>query len=140
VSDQNPIRSAAREALRKERFGANDFCFFCGYACLESLTQVSRNWLEARGLPTEVIEKLFEDHHVHGEAHDPNLTVTLCLNCHRAITEGLTRGGATMSPENNIVKSTAIRLRASAAFFDLLAISYRNCAKQLESEYEKNES
>jgi len=84
------MRTARRKALRKDRFGGNDFCLFCGYACLESLTQVSRQWLETRGMiQKERLDRLLEEHHVVGEAHDPALLVTLCLNCHREITEGL---------------------------------------------------
>ena len=126
------MRTARRKALRKDRFGGNDFCLFCGYACLESLTQVSRQWLEARGIQKERLDRLLEEHHVLGEAHDPALLVTLCLNCHREITEGLACEGVSMYPERNIHKLVALVLRGSAVLFEFLASSYRKWASLLE--------
>jgi hypothetical protein len=136
VRDQQPIRTARRKTLRQDRLGSNAFCLFCGYACLESLTLVSRKWLEQRGVPKGWINRLLEEHHILGEAHDPDLTVTLCLNCHREITEGLAREGVSMRPEKNRRLFIALNLRASAVLFDSLATSYRKWANLLEGESE----
>ena len=136
MRDQNPIRSARRKTARKERLGPNACCLFCGYACLESLTTVSRKWLQERGIPDSLIDRLLEEHHVYGYAHDPDLTVTLCLNCHREITEGLAREGVSMRPEKNPSKRIALQLKASAVLFECLAMSYRKSATQLETEPE----
>ena len=136
MKDQLPIRTARRKVMREERFGGTDFCLFCGYACLESLTHVSRQWLEARGIPKERLDRLLEDHHIVGEAHDPNLIVTLCLNCHREITEGLAREGVSMRPETNLRKLIALVFRASAVLFEFLAKSYRKWASLLEDQDE----
>jgi len=132
VRDRYPIRTARRNLRRKDRFGSNSFCLFCGYACLESLTTVTRRWLETKGVPAELLDRLLEDHHPHGEANDPNLLVTLCLNCHREITEGLMREGVSMHPERNLNKLIALVLRGSAVLFEFLASSYRKWAKLLE--------
>jgi hypothetical protein len=137
MRDQQPIRTARRNAVRQERLGTNAFCLFCGYACLESLTQASRKWLEEKGISKDWIDRLLEEHHIVGEAHDADLIVTLCLNCHRGITEGLTREGVSMSPEKNLSKLIALMLRASAVLFESLARSYRNWASLLEGEVEK---
>lgn len=137
MRDCQPIRTARRSALRQDRLGCTTFCLFCGYACLESLTSASRKWLEARGISNERIDRLLEDHHITGEAHDPDLLVTLCLNCHRGITEGLAREGVCMRPEANLRKLTALRLRASAVLFESLATSYREWASALENETDK---
>jgi hypothetical protein len=136
MGDQFPIRTARRKALREERLGKDAFCLFCGYGCLESLTQVSRKWLESTGVSKDWLTRLLEDHHVVGEAHDPDLLVTLCLNCHREVTEGLAREGVSMRPEKNISKLVALILRASAVFFEALAKSYRKWATLLENEVE----
>ena len=136
MKDQQPIRTARRKILREDRLGSNAFCLFCGYACLESLTQVSRKWLEQKGIPTDWIDRLLEEHHIFGEAHDPDLTVTLCLNCHREITEGLAREGVNMRPEKNFSKLIALMLRGSAVLFDSLAASYRKWANLLENQSE----
>jgi len=126
------MRTARRNVNRKERFGSNDFCLFCGYGCLESITTVTRRWLEAKGIPAELLDRLLEGHHIHGEAHDPNLIVTLCLNCHREITEGLMREGVSMHPQQNLHKFIALKLRASAVLLESLASSYRESATLLE--------
>jgi hypothetical protein len=136
MSDQNPIRTARRASQRKARLGNEAFCLFCGYACLESLTRVSRKWIEEKGISAKWIDRLLEDHHVVGEAHDSELTTTLCLNCHREITEGLAREGVSMHPERNPKKRAALVLKASATHFENLATSYRKLAIQLESESE----
>jgi hypothetical protein len=137
MRDQQPIRTARRNALREERLGGNAFCLLCGYACLESLTRVSGKWLEMRGISKDRIERLLEEHHIVGEAHDPDLTVTLCLNCHREIAEGLAREGVSMRPEKNLRKLIALMLRASAVLFEFLAASYRKWASLLETQAEK---
>lgn len=132
MRNQDPRRTARRNAHRKDRFGSDNFCLLCGYLCLESLTTVTRHWLEAKGVPRELLNRLLEQHHIHGEAHDPSLTMTLCLNCHREITEGLMREGVSMYPENNVLKLIALKLRASAVLFESLASSYRDSASLLE--------
>jgi hypothetical protein len=103
---------------------------------LEGLTQVSRKWLEARGITRERLNRLLEQHHKDGAAHDPDLKITLCLNCHREITEGLAREGVSMYPERNLHKVIAHMLRASAVLFDSLAKSYRKWASLLDRETE----
>lgn len=136
MGDQFPIRTARRKALREKRLGKDAFCLFCGYGCLESLTQVSRKWLESMGVSPDWIDRLLEDHHGTGEAHDPALLITLCLNCHREVTEGLACEGVSMRPEKNIYKLVALILRASAVLFEALAKSYRKWATLLENEVE----
>ena len=133
MKDQQPIRTARRRTVRADRLGNNAFCLFCGYACPESLTQVTRKWLEAKGIPRDRLNRLLEEHHALGEAHDPNSLVTLCLNCHREITEGLAREGISMYPKKNLRKLIVAVLRGSAVLFESLASSYRRFARLLES-------
>jgi len=133
MRDQSPIRTARRQVLREDRIGSQAFCLFCGYACLESLTQVSRKWLEAKGISPSRLDRLLEEHHIIGDAHDPDLMVTLCLNCHREITEGLACEGVSMHPEKNLRRLIALVFRASAVLFESLASSYRKWAKLLEN-------
>jgi hypothetical protein len=139
MRDQQPIRTARRKTLRIDRLGNNAFCLFCGYACLEALTNVSRKWLEARGISKYWIDRLLELHHIVGEARDPDLTITLCLNCHREITEGLAREGVSMHPEASLYKLIAAMLRASAVLFDFLAVAYRKWASHLEHQPENKQ-
>lgn len=97
---------------------------------------MSRQWLEDSGVPKDRIDRLLEEHHVVGEAHDPDLTVTLCLNCHREITEGLAREGVSMRPEKNLHKLIALVFRGSAVLLESLAASYRKWANLLEHQSE----
>ena len=124
--------------MREDRLGRDAFCLFCGYACLESLTRVSRKWLEGRGIARSIIDSLLEDHHNFGRDHDPS-TVTLCLNCHREITEGLMREGVSMRPERNPVKRVALMLQASAVHHEALASAYRRWANDLLVQARGNE-
>jgi len=89
--------------------------------------------LEAKGVPADRLDRLLEEHHIVGEAHDPNLTVTLCLNCHGEITEGLACEGVSMRPEKNPHKLIALMLRGSAVLFESLAASHRKWASLLEN-------
>jgi hypothetical protein len=136
MSDRHPIRTARRKVQRIDRLGTDSLCLFCGYACLESLTSVSREWLESKGLDGMYLDRLLEKHHVFGLAHDPNTMVTLCLNCHRETTEGLMRDGVSMRPEKNLRKLVVLVLRASAVLFEFLASAYRRWANLLESQDE----
>ena len=104
---------------------------------MESLTTESRKWLEYKGISKADLDRLLEDHHIHGKAHDPDLIVTLCLNCHREITEGIAREGISMQPERNPQKLVALRLRATAVFFESLAMSFRTSATLLEDQSEE---
>jgi len=62
--------------------------------------------------------------------------VTLCLNCHREITEELAREGVTMRPERNPRKLVALTLRGSAVLHEALAASFRKWATLLEDQDE----
>jgi hypothetical protein len=131
------LSAVLRKQRRIERLGENAFCTFCGYSCLESLTAVSKEWLLSHRLPNALLEK----HHVVGRAHDSALTITLCLNCHREITEGLMQAGVSMRPERNSHKLVALMLKACAVLFELLAPSFRQWANALEeiAECESND-
>ena len=101
---------------------------------MESLTAVTRRWLETKGDPGRVLHRLLEDHHNFGKSTDPDLVVTLCLNCHREVTEGLMREGVSMHPETNTRKLVALIFRASAVLFEFLARSYRKWASLVEGQ------
>jgi len=118
------MRRWRRDARRKERVGQFPFCLSCGYACLECLTTVTRRWLKEKGIPDDYLYRLLQEHHIEREAINPDLVVTLCLNCHKEIEEGLANEGVSFYPEKNLHKLIALVLRASAVLFDSLANSY----------------
>lgn len=119
MTDQNPIRTARRRVRRLSKLGA-DFpaCLYCGCSEIALLRSVSRRFLEA--------------HHLVGEAHDADLTEFLCRNCHYLATENLLQAGVSMLPESDLVKRTAIQLRALSVHHRMLAEKHDRLAAALE--------
>lgn len=137
--DQDPIKTAMREARRQKRFSTEyPICFLCPESDLETLTPVTLGWLEAHGMGVPRI--LIELHHHYGEAHDPNLIVPLCLNCHRKVTEGLAKEGVGMKAEVDTVVRTVLMLDADAAFFEKFAASRRRMADDLRKTVQQENS
>ncbi len=66
-----------------------------------------------------------------GKNNDPNLVVSLCLNCHRTATEGLARAGVSMRSESDPIARVAQMLDALAAFFEMLVDVLRRWAELL---------
>jgi hypothetical protein len=132
------MRKWRRNARRKERVGKFPFCLLCGYACLECLTTVTQRWLKEKGIPDAYLYRLLQEHHIEREAINPDLVVTLCLNCHKNIEEGLANEGVSFYPQENLHKLIALVLRTSAVLFDSLAKSYRHWATLLEKQSEES--
>jgi hypothetical protein len=123
--DKNPILTARRRRRRQERFGSlNPVCVVCGCKEIEKLAATTIEWLSHR-------VSLFELHHPVGHHHDPDLVVPLCMNCHRAATEGLAQAGVTMNTVYEPNERVALMLDALSTFFELLVTSLRRWAKFL---------
>jgi 5-methylcytosine-specific restriction endonuclease McrA len=124
VIEEDPIRTDRRRRRRQERFGcANPSCVLCGRPDLEKFTQETSNWLYKHGI---------ELHHVMIKAHDPDLVVPLCLNCHREVTEGLAQAGVSDRPEPNPVRRAIHMLNALAVFLEYLAVALRRLVEELK--------
>jgi hypothetical protein len=137
--DNNPISTAVRRERRQARFRTYPpVCFLCPESDLETLTPVTLGWLEGWGV--DVRRVLIELHHHYGEAHDSELVVPLCLNCHRKATEGLAQEGVTMQPIADTVTRTVLMLHADAAFFERFAASRRRMAEDLNKTLKKGNS
>lgn len=127
MTDRDPIGSAIRRTRRDERLGEGPrVCLLCGYAELEALIPVTLGWLRDHGISD--LQRLLEDHHVYGKAHDPEFVVPLCRNCHAEVTEGLRQEGVSMLPEPNPVARVAIALDARAFFCEREAAALRRQA------------
>jgi hypothetical protein len=98
------IRDAVRRAARQARLGRSASCLLCGQDDLEALTRVQR-------------PSVLELHHVVGRANDRELTVVVCLNCHRRLTEGLECAGVSMSEPRQFLERMVMTWRALAVFF-----------------------
>lgn len=126
--DNDPIGTAGRETARIARLGAGPLvCFLCGEADPVTLIPKTSDWLKRKG----VHDTLFEKHHVAGEAHDAELTVLICRNCHAKATEGLLQAGVSMKPEPDPIERVAAMLDARAVFLETEAASDRRMAELL---------
>lgn len=114
-------RARARRAKEARRFGHQPAaCLFCGplpYAAL---------------VDPAIAHRLFELHHIVGYDPDPDLVVSLCRNCHYALSMGMLDVGwtARVTPPNPVVTTDQI-LRALAAFFKALAEACLRYAERL---------
>lgn len=107
MKQPNPTQDVVREERRRRRFDGDAVCVRCGESDLSTLTPVVRT--------------LLEDHHVCGAANAPSLTVPLCLNCHRKMTERLERAGVAMTEPRDVLEMLVMVCRALADFFRMLA-------------------
>ena len=73
------LQTALRETQRLKKLGNSPSCVLCGVANPEALTRCKKS--------------LLESHHIAGRSNDSELTVVLCLNCHRIATERQRRCG-----------------------------------------------
>jgi hypothetical protein len=76
---------------------------------------------------------LLELHHVMGKAHESDLTIVLCKNCHAKATEGQLREEVPLSATDNILDRVAAIFDALAAFFRFLADSLNQLARQVRT-------
>jgi hypothetical protein len=90
VRDQQPIRTARRKSLQKER--------------------------AQNGLAVPPCILCIEEHHTAGRNHDPKLTDPLCEKHHRALHEQLRRAGVSLSFERDARKRVAKALRSAAVY------------------------
>lgn len=125
--DHDPIQTEARRARRRARLGPNPRCLLCGYGEPEALTVADG----------EVRRWVLEEHHVAGRKNDPDLTVLLCLNCHRVITEACRRAGVQLNPPATLLHRVIALLRGIAAFLPDLAERCHEVAQMIESLIER---
>ena len=114
--ERNPIKNDARRTARKAQLGSDRTCCLCQEADIASLTRGSRS--------------LLEEHHVVGEANDADLTITLCFNCHRKLTERMRANGTSMHPPKTCLDQLVAILLALAAFFRMLSDALTEWAKK----------
>jgi hypothetical protein len=115
----DPIRDDARRARRQRRLGTDAVCVLCGECNPEALTKVRRS--------------LLEQHHLAGEANDPNLRVVVCRNDHARLTEAQQVSGVDLrraSERSSLARLEAV-LRGLADFFVLLAQALRGWADEI---------
>lgn len=107
--DNNPKRTARREAMQKRKLEPNAACVGCG----------------------ESDPKLLELHHVAGRSHERELVTPLCKNCHARATEAQLRGETQFGKTGNLLDRIAAIFGNIAAFFRFLADSCEKIAGEL---------
>ena len=122
--DPDPIGRDLTRTRAERRLPDGARCALCGERDGEVLAErraksVSRSVLEA--------------HHVAGQANDPDLTVTLCLNCHQRFSARMpTRGmDLLLDPDRSVPERLVAVLRGLALLFEQLAASLTDWARQL---------
>lgn len=113
--DMNPKKTAAREARRQRRLPPDAACVTC----------------------SERSHVTLEMHHPMGAAHEPNLIVPLCKNCHAKATEDQLREEVPLSATDNLLDRIAAILGAVAAFFRFLADALNQLQGQVKDFAEK---
>src|SRR5262245_49744934 len=98
----DPVRSDARRARHLRKLGPDAACALCGVMTPEVLIVAKRTVLEA--------------HHACGRAHDPDLTIPLCRNCHAVQTEGQRMAGVDFSPPSTFLHQLVAALTSLGMF------------------------
>ena len=106
---KNPRRTVTREAKLRRRLPPDAVCVMCGESAPEVL----------------------EQHHPAGRAHDRDLNVVHCKNCHAKATEGQIREGVPLKAADSLPERVAAIFSALAAFFRSLADAFDRLANQV---------
>jgi hypothetical protein len=121
-SENRITRSRRRRAVEARRFENRPaVCLFCGPLPYSALVDPAKT------------KRYVEQHHLFGKQHDPEVMVTLCLICHRAIGDAMLDEGWRAQPGANAVITADAIFRALAAFFRLLAEAMARFADRVTS-------
>lgn len=120
MSEPDPIGRDLSRVRAARRMSGSAACVLCGESDPELLGQQ----------PAGILER----HHVAGHVNDPDLTVTLCLNCHRRMSARMPAYGVQLdrSLQLSRVERSIGLLRGLAVFCEQLAVSLMGWARQLE--------
>ena len=118
----SPVDPIGRDLSRTRaaRRAAGRGCVLCGERDAELLGQQ--------------LASILEDHHIAGKSNDPDLTVTLCLNCHRKMSARMPGYGVPLdrSAQLTRIEQAVGSLRGLAVFSEQLAPALMRWAHQLE--------
>ena len=108
--DKNPKKTAVRESKQRRRLPPGAVCATCA----------------------ESAPNVLEQHHPMGQAHEPDLTVVLCKNCHGKATEGQLQEEVEFRATDSFLERIAAIFGSLAAFFRFLAEAFDRLAKQVK--------
>ena len=133
--NRDPIADALRRERRRYRLGDDAACSFCGEGDSVVLKKITD-----KALRRAIRRKILEAHHPVGAAHDPELRIWLCLNCHAKATEGQRRGCVDFKPQNDVWRRHIERLKSQQAFFLSYADATGCWVEELEAEDQRPDS
>ena len=117
MREKDPIQNDIRKRRWTRRFGPKPICVLCRFDRPEGLVLVP--W------------SMIEGHHVFGKAHNPDVKVPICRNCHAIVTELNRRTGVSMDPPADLLEHVIAVLRALGTFFPLVGDAFFKLADQL---------
>ena len=103
----DPLNRAGRRTRRRQRLGPDARCLSCGRAEPEVLIRAGRS--------------LFELHHPLGQAHEPDLTVPVCLNCHAIFSAAQYDDAIPLDPQPTVLERIIAIFQALVSFLGGLA-------------------
>jgi hypothetical protein len=106
MHDHEPIQTEIRRTRRRERLGEDARCLLCGCGNPEALTVATG----------KIRQGVLEVHHVVGRKNESDLTVILCLNCHRVVTETARLAGVSLTRPPTVLHRIVALLRGVSAF------------------------
>jgi len=112
----DPFGPSGRMHRRRQKFGASPRCALCGCEDIQILSY--------QRVPRSIIE----EHHVVGRAHDPELVVLLCRNCHARVSARQVDAGVDLKPKTNVLEWLIGMLRNIAVLCGELAPRIREWA------------
>jgi hypothetical protein len=120
MTGPDPIGRDVRRERARRRLPPDAACLMCGQTDPEVLRRARRS--------------LLERHHIAGAVNDPDLTATLCLNCHRRMSARLPSAGVTLDRSARLtrIERAVGRVHGLAVFLEQLARSLRAWALDLE--------
>ena len=106
----DPMDAARRKHRRQQRLGPDAVCVTCGERNPDKLTRIARS--------------LLERHHALGAAHDGELTIVVCLNCHARFSAAQQDDGVSLTSEGNLLERGLAMMEAAGSSLKVMGDAF----------------
>mgnify|MGYP001267516435 CR=1 FL=1 len=103
----DPLGPSRRRNHRRQKLGPDARCLSCGRSEPEVLIRAKQT--------------LFEQHHPLGQAHEPDLTVPACMNCHAIFSAAQVDDDVRLDPQPTVLERIIAIFQAFVSFLGALA-------------------
>jgi hypothetical protein len=103
----DPLGPSGRRHRKRQRVGPDVRCLCCGRREPEVLIRAKRT--------------LFELHHPLGQAHEPDLTLPVCRNCHAILSAAQVDDDVWLDPQPTVLERIIAIFQALVSFLGALA-------------------